>query len=272
MTKRKLDGKRIVLTGTRKLEEMSKIVEKQGGIPLIRSLNVTIFFEDEKIKSQISRVVNEKNDWFIFTTGIGVEKLLETARNMGVEKQFVEKIKQAKVAGRGIKVVQALKKLGVDLTVRDEDGTTDGLIRPLEPQLSPGDRIAIQLYGDSSLNLIQMLKQKDAQILEILPYQQIPPDTSILETISSEIVNRKIDAITFTSGAPVPFLFDYVKKKGLLSQFLDAFSTDIVVAAVGKFTAQCLRNEGVERIIVPQEERMGSMIIELANYFQSNSK
>mgnify|MGYP001548417246 CR=1 FL=1 len=42
---------------------------------------------------------------------------------------------------------------------------------------------------------------------------------------------------------------------------------DIVVAAVGKLTAQAMIEEGVEPKVVPAEERMGSMMVALGKYF-----
>ena len=41
-----------------------------------------------------------------------------------------------------------------------------------------------------------------------------------------------------------------------------------VATAVGKVTAEALREEAIERIVVPEHERMGAMIIELAHYFE----
>ncbi|RAL24258.1 uroporphyrinogen-III synthase [Thermoflavimicrobium daqui] len=269
MSRKKLADKRIVLTGTRKLEEMSKLVEKQGGIPLIRSLSTTIFYDDIDIKTQLFRTIHENIDWFIFTTGVGINQLYQTAQQMGLKNEWIQKLKEAKVAGRGYKVAHALKKLGVELTVRDEDGTTNGLIRPLESYPLQGQKIALQLYGESSLSLVEFLQQKEANLFEILPYQQIPPNEEILETLLQEILNQEIDAVTFTSGTPVQFLFKYAREKGLSSELQKAISSHVVIAAVGKYTADCLRKEGVEQIVTPEEEKMGSMIVALANHLSS---
>jgi uroporphyrinogen-III synthase len=45
-----------------------------------------------------------------------------------------------------------------------------------------------------------------------------------------------------------------------------------VAAAVGKVTAQGLREEGIERMVVPEEERMGSMMVTLGRYFAQNQE
>lgn len=38
-----LAGKRIVIGGSRKIEEISTLIEKQGGVPLVRSLKGRFF-------------------------------------------------------------------------------------------------------------------------------------------------------------------------------------------------------------------------------------
>ena len=67
-----LAGKHIVLGATRKTEEMSTLIEKQGGIASIRSLQGTVFKADEEVKRDLLEFVEKGADWVIFTTGIGL--------------------------------------------------------------------------------------------------------------------------------------------------------------------------------------------------------
>ncbi|XYY60315.1 hypothetical protein ACNSPU_06395 [Bacillus velezensis] len=43
----------------------------------------------------------------------------------------------------------------------------------------------------------------------------------------------------------------------------------MLAAAVGKVTAEAIRDEGVKRVLAPDIERMGAMIIELSRYYES---
>jgi len=43
----------------------------------------------------------------------------------------------------------------------------------------------------------------------------------------------------------------------------------VLAAAVGKVTAEALREEGVERLLAPDLERMGAMIVELARFYET---
>ncbi|MDF2959407.1 MAG: uroporphyrinogen methyltransferase, partial [Paenibacillus sp.] len=45
-----LEGKRIVITGSRKISELSEIIERQGGVPVVRPQQGTLLFSEDEIK------------------------------------------------------------------------------------------------------------------------------------------------------------------------------------------------------------------------------
>lgn len=49
------------------------------------------------------------------------------------------------------------------------------------------------------------------------------------------------------------------------------FEQHVLAVAVGKVTAEALKEEGVSRILAPALERMGAMIIELSQYMKKQS-
>ena len=59
-------------------------------------------------------------------------------------------------------------------------------------------------------------------------------------------------------------------KKGIYEKIKTIFTERTVATAVGKVTAEALVEEGIERIVVPQHERMGAMIVELVHYFEES--
>lgn len=267
MRTQRLAGIRVALTGPRKAEEMGRMVERQGGIPLVRPAQGTVFLDDEQVERGLARLVGEPIDWFIFTTGVGIDTLLGAARNLGLEQRFLEQLKQARIAARGYKAVGAVRKLGLKPAARDDDGTTAGLIRELAAFDLSGCRVALQLHGDPAPRLVGFLRERGAICHEILPYRHIPPEEASLRQLTGEIVSGAVDAVAFTSGPQVRFLLAYARDTGQLPELLRAFRTHAVAAAVGKFTAECLREEGVERVVVPEEERMANLVQALAEYF-----
>nr|WP_275984137.1 uroporphyrinogen-III synthase [Paenibacillus hamazuiensis] len=263
-----MEGKRVALTGPRKAAELSVIVEKMGGIPLVRPAQGTVAIEQEKVEAQIRRLLEEGADWVILTTGVGAEMLYGAAEKMGAAEAFIEKLKTIRIAARGYKTVKYLRSLGLEPAVRDDDGTTTGILRALQPYDVKGKRIALQLYGDHAPRLVNWLKEQGAVFYEILPYLHVPPELDILDRLIAEIAGGEVDAVTFTSTPQVRYIMRYAREQGTADRLLQAFATGTVAVAVGKVTAEALREEGIERIVAPEEERMGSMMVALAQYYE----
>jgi uroporphyrinogen-III synthase len=264
-----LEGKRIILGASRKTDEMTALIEKQGGTASVRSLQGTVYRADEDTKSELRSLVEEPIDWFIFTTGIGLDTLVELADELQIKEEFIHKIAQAQVASRGYKTKAALKKLEVKPVVSDDDGTTQGLVRQLEPYEFKGKNVIVQLHGEKAPTLIHYLQSKGAIIKQLLPYKHIAPEKETVATLCQELLQEKVDAVCFTTAIQVRSLFDYAKEMGKEAEIKEIFRKHAVATAVGKVTAEALREEKIERIIVPELERMGAMIIELARYYES---
>ncbi|MGG4488101.1 uroporphyrinogen-III synthase [Metabacillus idriensis] len=262
-----LEGKRIVIAGSRKTDEISTLIEKQGGIPFVRSLQGTVFLAEEQVEPALRTFIQEGADWVIFTTGIGTETLLNLARKLGEEEAYLKRIHQAKIASRGYKTFAALKKLDLTPAAKDDDGTTRGLVRALENEDLSGKKVMVQLHGETAPALIKFLKEKGASVLQVLPYQHIAPDEKAVSLLCEEMQSLQVDAVCFTAAIQVREFFAYVKKKDCLHEILHAFNTDVLPVAVGKITAEALIEEGVQNPLAPDLERMGAMIIELAKYY-----
>lgn len=267
-----LTGKHIVLGASRKTEEMALLIEKQGGTASVRSLQGTVFKADNEIKSDLLKFIAEGADWVIFTTGVGIQALLDVAEGLGKKGEFITRIKEAKVASRGYKSAAALKQLMIQPVASDDDGTSQGLIRQLEAFDFSNQRVMIQLHGEKAPALMNFFTGKSASVSQLLPYQHIPPVSEIVETLCQELLSEKVDAVCFTTAIQVRSLFDYAREKGYAAGLQAAFHGKTIAVSVGKVTAEALREEGVKRIVVPKLERMGAMIVELAHYFDSHNK
>ncbi|MGG1879551.1 uroporphyrinogen-III synthase [Paenibacillus campinasensis] len=257
----------IALAGPRKSAEMSKLVEKMGGTPLICPAQGTVFLDDEELRAAIAAWVADPPEWAIFTTGIGLEAIFDMAEQMELLEAMLGVLESTQIAARGYKTVNAMKKRGLVPVARDDDGSTAGLIRAMADCELDRKRVILQLHGESAPQLVSWLESKGAAVRTILPYKHIPPQEEDLERLVSNIVAGSVDAVAFTSAPQFRFLTDYAESKGQLAALLDAFAGPVVASAVGKVTAQALREAGIERIVVPEEERMGAMMVTLGRYF-----
>lgn len=263
-----LEGKRIALGASRKTDDMTTLIEKQGGVSVIRSLQGTVFLADKQVEPDLRKFVQEGADWVIFTTGIGTETLLNLAQKLDLADQFLNIIRQANVASRGYKTLSSLKKLEIKPVAVDSDGTTRGLTQALEAYDFMGKKVMVQLHGESAPTLIKYLENRGASVQQILPYQHIPPEFETVSKLCEELMNHELDAVCFTTAIQVHSLFSYAREQGCLKEVINSFKKDVLAVAVGKVTAEALREEGIEKLLAPEKERMGAMIIELSQYYQ----
>lgn len=264
-----LEGKRIVICGSRKIKEISTLIEKQGGVPDVRSLQGIAFLAEKEVEHDLLKFVHNGADWVIFTTGIGMETLVNLAEKLAVKDEFLKMVCQAKVASRGYKTLAALKKFDIRPVAVDEDGTTQGLIRSLQSFDFSGKRIMVQLHGEAAPALTKFFEGRGATVQKILPYQYIAPDLETVRKLWKELTNDQVDAVCFTTAVQVRSLFDFTREQGNLIDIVNSFKNSVVAVAVGKVTAEALREEGVERVLSPENERMGAMIIELARFYEN---
>jgi uroporphyrinogen-III synthase len=261
-----LHGKTVVLTGTRKTEELRTLVEKLGGTAVLRPLQGVVKADPDHVRGELQKLLGQPFDWMIFTTGIGVELLHQSAQSSHQETQFLAALRQAHIAVRGYKTARYLKSIGIDATVRDEDGTTASLLTGMERTGLSNKTVALQLHGEPAPELVDLLRYRASYVAEIMPYRHVPPETDTLEVLLREILEAKVDAVTFTSTPQVRFLMEYARSRQCKDALVAAFSR-VIPVAVGKVTAEALRTEGITQVVWPKEERMGSMMIALARYF-----
>ncbi|BCG61439.1 uroporphyrinogen-III synthase [Paenibacillus sp. URB8-2] len=265
-----LKGVTVALAGPRKSEELAKLVSNMGGTALLRPAQGTVFLDGEELRQELEEWTRNSPDWSILTTGMGLDALFQTAAGMGLEERFQEVLAGSMIAARGYKTVNALKKRGLVPHVRDDDGSTTGLIRGLAPFDLQGKAVVLQLHGDPAPRLNAWLKEAGAEVRQVLPYRHMPPEQEDLERLLMEITEEKVDAVTFTSAPQIRFLTEYAGSRGMLQAMLEAFETGVLAVAVGRITADALKEAGIRRIVMPEQERMGSMIVELGRYLAAH--
>lgn len=265
---RALEGKRVVLTGSRKIEEITALIEKQGGISVQRPIQETKKCSVQELEPNVRRVIEDGTDWAVFTTGIGSAVLFDAAEQLNLQQAFIEALIKARIAVRGYKTTQIMKKYGIEPAVIDDDGTNDGLLRALEPFSFDQQNIYLQLHGEPVPKLVQWFEERNADVFQVLPYQTVVPDLNVVYQLIEEIINGTVDVVAFTASPQVRVLFKTAEKLAVLPQMIEAFQEKVVAAAVGKVTGSELTERGVQRVIVPEHERMGAMIVAIAAHYK----
>lgn len=265
-----LKGITVALAGPRKSEEMAKLVHNMGGTAVHRPAQGTTFLDDELLRSGLADWIEYPPDLAVLTTGMGLDALFEMAAKLALADRFLEVLSASPIAARGYKTVNALKKRGLEPVVRDDDGSTRGLIRGLQDWELEGKQVVLQLHGEPAAQLVQWLEQAGASVRCVQPYRYTPPGPEALALLLGEITEGKVDAVAFTSGPQFRFLAQYAREQGRLAELIEALETRVIAVSVGRITSEALKEEGVQRIVMPEHERMGSMFVELGKYLAAS--
>jgi uroporphyrinogen-III synthase len=263
-----LTGKRIALTASRKADEIGRLIEKNGGTVKIRPTQGTRFLKDEDVLADIQKLIQQQPDWVIFTTGMGADALYKVAEKYKLKDSFLHSLHHAKLAARGRKTLQCLTGLGLSPEITDEDGTVKGLIEKFDGHAFKETKVFLQLYGENAPDLVAWFDKHETELTKILPYQHVPPEKEIVSTLIKEIISGDVDAVAFTSSTQVRNLFDEITDDlEIFEKVIYALNNQVVAAAVGKVTTDALKNYGIERVLAPDNQRMGSMVVEMSQYF-----
>lgn len=76
-----LSGRKVAITGSRKIQELGEIIERQGGEVIVRPQQGLLVLQEWELERDLFRLLESGTDWTIFTTGTGLGALPDKARN-----------------------------------------------------------------------------------------------------------------------------------------------------------------------------------------------
>ena len=266
-----LIGKRIAVAGGRKFDDLAAIITKQGGEALCHPMMGSVSNDSAELSSIVRKVCEEGADWFVLVTGVGTKALLEKADELGLGERLRELLGSAKIAARGYKTFNALKALGLKPVIIDDDGTVEGVRRQLESFDFLGKQIAVQLHGERMPVLTDWLLSQGASVTEIPLYFYEEPSTEDVQQLLYEVLSNSVDVVAFTSNTQVKFFFQGAKRLNAESFLQKAFDEKVIALSVGSMTTAELKKNGITRIVAPEHERMGAMVMELVKYYQQET-
>lgn len=266
-----LRGRRVAVAGDRRFDDIRLLVEKQGGEAVSRPMMRSAPLDDPQTTSAVLQLCDEGCDWLVLVTGMGTKAMVGVAETLGRKDDLLERMRAAKIAARGYKTVKALRELDLKPLVHDDDGTTEGLRRQLEPYDFSGQRVAFKLHGERVPELTEWLEGRGASVFEIPLYRYLSPSDAEVQTLLDEILSGAVDAVAFTSNTQVRYLFSVAERFGEAAALRAAFAGPVQAASVGSMTSAALEEAGVVRIVAPEHERMGAMVVALAERYRAQN-
>lgn len=200
-----LKGITIALAGPRKAEEMAKLIQNMGGTALHRPAQGTSFLDDAALRDGLTAWTDQPPDLAVLTTGMGLDALFEMAAKLELADRFLEVLSASPIAARGYKTVNALKKRGLEPVVRDDDGSTKGLIRGLQDWDLQGKRVRLQLHGESAPHLVQWLEHAGAEVSWVQPYRYTQPGARSVGPAAGGYYRRPGECGSLHKCSAIPF-------------------------------------------------------------------
>lgn len=263
---KELMGKNIAIAANRRSEEIAEIIRKKGGEPVVKSIQGQMLLNEKDAEQDVEYLLNHSFDWIVLTTGVGAQALENAAKRLDVLAAFIDKLSTSKLAIRGSKATKWLRTHGLEPTFLAPDATMHALTKGLQEIDIAGDSVFFQAYNKEEEKSIQQFVGTFSENLYMSrPYHYLEPDKTVLQELVDLITSRSLDAVIFTTKTQVRNLLANQESK---IELVEALQADVLAVSVGKVTTQELLDSGVQHVIEPQNQKMGAMIVKLANYYR----
>ncbi|HQR16210.1 MAG TPA: uroporphyrinogen-III synthase, partial [Nitrospira sp.] len=168
------NGFTVVSFESRMAAEMTRLIERHGGTPLVAPALREIPLEDHSAALQFGeQLLKQGLDVLVLMTGAGTTALFEILQSRYAKIEIAASLKNTVLITRGPKPVAALKALGFQPTLTvPEPNTWMDIVSTLDTHRPvTGLRVAVQEYGVSNRDLLEALTQRGAHVTPVPIYR-----------------------------------------------------------------------------------------------------
>jgi uroporphyrinogen-III synthase len=252
----RLNGYRILILETREEAQFSRLLAEQGA-EVLQCPMFTIHDAPDAapIEAWIRRFVEKPCDDLVLMTGEGLRRLMKVARRIGVDRDFIAALGNARKFARGPKPGRALREIGLEPQVTTDKPTSEGIAEMLAQVDLSGRRVGLQLYPDKNHSvLIGAITAQGAEVDPVLPYiyDAQAADANIVTAID-EMAQGRIDAIALTSSGQVRRLVEVAQAHRCEVRLRDGLART-PIASVGPVVSDELTSHGLRTDIYPAND------------------
>ena len=265
-----LDGMRVATLEARMTGALASMISKRGGEPVCApALREAPLDCADDVRYLLDKLESGSLDVVVFQTGVGARALFKEADRQGRLDFLLDSLRGITTVCRGPKPTAALKQVDVQISTGIEAPyTTKELLEALTALPVRGKRLMALQYGERNAALMAALSEQCASVDELCLYEwQLPDDTAPVASLIDELLDGRIDVITFTSQVQIRHLYVVAAANDVpANELSDALNTRTIVCAVGPTCAAALADVGVATDTQPEYPKMGHMVNALAEY------
>ena len=254
MTSNEFKGKLIGVTRpAERVNEAVDIIEAHGGKAFVAP---TLELKVSNTQSLINlcKMAGEL-DWLIFTSPTAIISIFKHCQYL---KERLNP--NCQIAVIGPRTENFLNKKGLKADIIPNDYTSDGLLDIFSGLRLNDQNIGIPRTKSAIDALPEGLKKMGANVIIAEAYRSgLPENKDKVEHLIISIINREIDAVTFTSTLTVKNLFEMVKEKEKEELLKALRSEEVVVVAIGPVTARSLQKQDIP-VLIPDDYTVKAML------------
>ena len=259
-----LAGFTVAVTASRRREEFGALLEQWGArVVYAPALRLVPIADDVELRRATQECLSAPLDVVIATTGFGFRGWLEAAEGWGIADELFEHLRASTVIARGPKARGAVRASGLTDSAALSAESTEDILALLRGRPMVGQRVAVQMYGEPSPDLIRELRSSGATVIEVPVYRwALPEDIASITRLIEAIISRAVDAVAFTSAPAVTHVLQVADDAGQLEPLLTALRRDVLVVCVGPVAAGPFDRLGVPTSR-PSRARLGALAREI---------
>jgi uroporphyrinogen-III synthase len=270
-----LGGRVIACLEARHAGEMADLIVRHGGIaypaPCLREVHEPDAAETLKA---VRLICDHAVDTVVFLTGVGVQTIVDAASHLGCFAELVAELNRIRIAVRGPKTLNAVRRLGVAVDLAaPEPFTSTSLLEAISRTWDlKNSRVLVQCYGAPVPAFTDGLQYLGAEVREVSPYRwERPLDEDSVIRMIEDLAEGWIDVLAATSAIQVDNLFNIARDRGRDAQLRTGLDTPrLCIAAQGIVCAAAFDRRGVIVHVIPPRASMGALIVALGHTFEAS--
>ncbi len=265
------DGLKVAAFESRMAKEMSSLITRYGGEPLVAPSMREIPLENNTEALEAGeRLIAGQFDLLILLTGVGTRALVEVLKTRHGLDTITAALGRVTRVTRGPKPVAALRELGLtaDITV-PEPNTWRDLLQALDDKKPvAGLKVAVQEYGVSNAELLGGLGERGATVTRVPVYRwALPEDVEPLRQVIDAIVQSKVAVVLVTNAAQIDHVMQVAVQDGKADAVRAALKKT-VIASIGPVASERIREHGLQVDLEPSHPKMGILVKEASERAQ----
>lgn len=268
-----LKGKTVAITRSiEQAQDLADLITSRGGKPyVVPTVEIQPLTQSSKIREFIDKMIEGRIGLVAFMSQNAVTSLIDASSNMGLETKLLSALKKATIITIGPKTKKIIETYDLTSAIIPNNHSSDGIIGEIAKLDLKGKEVAIPRTDKASEYLKNELEKKSIRTFEFTVYQTVLPiDKSKVVKLLDNLLNGKVDVITFTSSSAAQNFFRIAQDSLLQDSVRKTLNEKVVVVSIGPVTQKTLEDMGVNVDVVPNSYTIEEMMAALDNYISQD--